>query len=366
MKKNIVFLLLFCLLVSLCSCTQQQIEPTDAVSESTSESVTHADDSVSSATDPETQPTDAVTTQTDSVSTTENTTNNTDVTTGGEQSSDSLFENATIPAVENYTLQADEVKAKDGFVFKGEKKTTQICNKIVFSTSDGIMQVSFSFAPDGSKMRVLTEDPTGTRTQSIISFNENGDIFDITNGSGQFSNYFYRDNLVEMLAYDASGNLIDKRIYHKNANDQVEYVERSDAEGSVETYKYTLGENGLAQSLRIENETGYLLYEYTYDEYDRLICTRIEENNQFYAKQLYTYDEHNNKASYTIRNLDAGIHESDVTVLYNNVYANDGTYLGTSEVDSVSGEVYISVAYGYGETEYPHYAEFVEDHYATY
>lgn len=355
MKKIIISLLLFCLMFTLCSCGEDQQDVTDPATDSVSEQTEAVSDTQvteQNVSETETNTADVSESSTEAQTLPENT--------------DDLFENATIPSVESYTLTAEAVQAKANFAFKGEKKTTQTCNKIVFSNDDGITQVSFAFAEDGSGMRVVMESPDGTATETVVAFNEDGDVSDITNGSGSYSNYFYKENQTEMLAYDADGALMDRRIYYMNEKGLTERVERLEGDVVLETYVYTANELDKVQSLRVENSTGYLLYEYTYNEKGELTETRIEQNNMFYGRQVYTYDEQGNRASYTIRNLEEGEHEMDITVYYNNVYAQDGTYLGTSEVDSASGKVYISVAYDYIETQYPHYADFVKEHYATY
>lgn len=350
MKKFISLFLVFALLTVLCACGEQNAEPTDPQQEQT-QLITDSD-----AVTTEKQEEASLTTE---AASSEKNDENATTATAAELTAD-------IPVLEDYTLVAEDTKTKNNFVFEGEKEQTQTCDKIVMVNKDGATEIAFSFAADGSALTAYTFQPDGSKYSSLIEFDKQGRLSGIFNGSGSYSIYTYADNTCVLEAYDADKTMIDKRVYYYNDKEQTERVERGDEESGTEIYMYTYNENDQLVSLRVENNTGYIVYDSSYTEDKSLKTTRIEQNNEFYALQVYTYDENGRLATYTIRNDENAEHWADVTVNYHNVYAEDGTYLGTSEVDSQSQEVYITVAYDYVQTEYPHYADFIETHYMKY
>ena len=357
MKKIISLFLICVMLIAFCACGDKQVEPTDPTTEAVSQSISDGNATDGNATaEAETESgttaaTDATTQQFIEVAT---------------QNVSDVAE-ATLPALEDYTFVAQETKNVTNYTFEGEKKSTKTCNKIVMVNDDGATQLSVSFAEDGSGLTVFTLNPDGTKYTTLARFDRLGRLVGIFNGSGAYSDHVYgADNTCVLQAYDANGILLDYRKYYYDDNEVTYKVERGDGQDVHETYIYSNDAGGRTTSLRVENDTGYILYDYLYDEHGNAVSRRIEQNNAFYGLQLYTYDASGNRTSYSFRNDENGPHELDMTVNYNNVYDADGTYLGTAEVDSVTGEVYIAVAYDYVETQYPHYAEFLENHFMTY
>lgn len=347
MKKYISLFLILTLLTAFCACGETVEEPTEPM-QSQTQQLTDGDAATQFA-----------------PSTSEAAEQTAAPTTAAVQPPTELPE-IDIPAIEEYTLVAEETRTKSGFVFEGKKESTLTCNKIVMINKDGTTEFSISFAEDGSGLSIYTLEPDGTRYKTIAEFDRQGNLVGIFNGSGSYSSYTYADKTCVLKAYDAENTLIDMRTYYYNDKDLTERVERGDEEGVYEHYYYTYDENDRNTSLRVENDTGYILYESAYNEDGDLLSTRIEQNNEFYGLQVYTYDENGKKESYTFRNDEKAPHWADVTVYYHNVFDQDGTYLGTSEVDSQTQEVYISVAYDYVQTEYLHYAEFIKAHYMKY
>ncbi len=353
--KKIISLFLTCLMMlAMCACGEKQPDPSDPATQSTSQNISDGNATDGDVTDavstPTTEP-DATTQQFSEVVT--------------QNVSD--VADATLPVLEDYTFTAQETKNVTNYTFEGEKKNSKTCNKIIMVNDDGATQLSVSFAEDGSGLTVFTLNPDGTKYTTLARFDRQGRLVGIFNGSGAYTDYIYEsDNTCVMQAYDADGNLLDYRKYYYDDNEITQKVERGDGQDILETYDYVNDAGGKTTAIRIENDTGYILYEYQYDEQGNAISRRIEQNNSFYGLQLYTYDANGKRTSYSFRNDENGPHELDMTVNYNNVYAADGTYLGTAEVDSVTGEVYIAVAYDYVETQYPHYAEFLENHFMTY
>ncbi|MBQ6863320.1 MAG: hypothetical protein IJO14_03680 [Clostridia bacterium] len=357
--KRIVSIFLTCIMLFvLSSCGEQVTEPTDSVNEPTQQAISDGDVM---------QTTSEVTTESASepVATTASVTElPSDAETATTVASSS--EEATLPVLEEYTFVGDSTKNVANYTFEGEKIATKTCNKIIMKNDDGATQLSISFAEDGSGLTVFTLNPDGTKYTTLARFDKDGKLVGIFNGSGAYTDYTYGNNTCVQQVYDANGVQIDYRKYYYDENEITQKVERGDGTQISEVYNYTVDAEGKVVSLRVENDTGYLLYEYTYNEQGLAERRRIEENDTFYGIQLYTYDENGKRDSYSFRNDENGPHELDMTVYYNNVYDADGTYLGTAEYDSVTGEVYIAVAYDYVTTDYPHYAQFLEDHFMTY
>lgn len=353
MRKFISILMICTILFAFCSCNENQSETTEPLTEGDSQVVADnseisdgnaSDSDVHSATDAVQQPSEEIATL------------NNDV-----------LSEVTIPAVEDYTFLAEDTNNKTNFIFEGEKKSTQTCNKIIMTTPEGATQLSISFASDGSGLTVYTLEPNGDKYTTLARFDKQGRLVGVFNGSGAYSDYTYGDdNTCVLQVYDAEGVLLDHRKYYYDDNNVTQRVEIWDGQDIVETYNYVSDDSGKIVSLRVENSTGYILYEYQYAENGMVASRRIEQNDVFYALQTYTYDNNSKRLTYTIRNDEKAPHYLDKTVQYNNVYDDDGTYLGTAEVDSETGEVYIAVAYDYVETDYPHYAEFIQDHFVEY
>ena len=354
MKKLFSFILILSLLTAFCACNQTGVEPTDPTDAAPEASVLQDDETV----------TDASAVQNDADAT---------EIAGTEQASTVAkpenSERYAIPDMAQLALEPDKAENKKNFTFTGEKEVVQAVCKMLVLTEDGLAQYAVDFAGDGSNLTISTLEPDGTDYHTVVEFDEQGKMIAIVNGSGNHSEYIYSENTCELRAYDADDALIDRRIYYypneeyRNAN----RVERMDENGTVlETYEHTYNEDGLELSRRVENASGYVLYNFTYNQDNKLERIRIEQNNKFYAFQIYTYDENGKRDTYLYRNDEFEDHPFDMTILYNNVYAADGTYMGCTQYDSVTDEIYISAAYEYTTTEYPHYAAFIAQHYATY
>ncbi len=338
MKKAIAFLMIFTLLFVFCACGETTVEPTTA-----------SDEAVTLGNAAEVTPG-----------------NVTDIT---AQSADEFSTSAAqneLPVLENYTLVADETKNKNNFVFTGTKEDVLTCNKAVIINSDGTTEMSFSFAEDGSGMTMQSVQADGNKYTALIEFDEQGRVTGLFNGSGTYSTYTYTDQTCLLQAFDAEGALHDQRTYFYDENERTQRIERADEIGVYEKYLYTYNEDGTTASLHVENESGYLDYTYSYDENQNLISTRIEQNGSFYALQEFTYDANGMRVTQSVR-----MDENTSTVLdsdyaYANEYAADGTYLGTIQTDTAIERTVASAAYGYVTTQYPHYADFINEHFMTY
>ena len=357
MKKLSSLIFILTIILAFCACTKMQTEQTDPSDEVISTGDTVVDES--------NEETDTEATN-EFVSETESTDSATHPTNEAESQITDTSVSATLPIAEQYTFTAELTKNKPNFVFEGEKKQTLTCNKIIMKNKDGVTELAISFAEDGSGLTVFMLSPDGTKNTTLARFDKDGRLVGIFNGSGAYTDYTYGDHTCIQQSYDANGVQFDYRKYYYDENEITKKVERGDGTNISETYDYTVDSEGKVTSLRVKNDTGYLLYEYTYNEQGLAERRRIEENDTFYGIQLYTYDENGKRDSYSFRNDENGPHELDITVYYNNVYDADGTYLGTAEYDSETGEVYIAVAYDYVTTEYPHYSQFLEDHFMTY
>ncbi|MBE6811793.1 MAG: hypothetical protein E7523_02795 [Ruminococcaceae bacterium] len=338
MKKAIAFLMIFTLLFAFCACGGTTVDPTTA-----------SDEAVTPGNAAEVTP--------DNV---------TDIT---AQSTDEFSTSAAqneLPVLENYTLVADETKNKNNFVFTGTKEDVLTCNKAVIINSDGTTEMAFSFAEDGSAITMQSVQPGGNKYSALIEFDEQGRVTGVFNGSGTYSTYEYTDNTCLLQAFYADGVLHDQRTYFYDENDRTQRIERADSIGVYETYVYSYNEDGTTANLLVENETGKVLYEYGYDENKNLISTRIEQNGSFYALQEFTYDANGKRVTQSVRMDENASTVLDSDYAYTNEYAADGTYLGTIQTDTAIERTVASAAYGYVTTQYPHYADFINEHFMTY
>lgn len=347
--KKIISLFLICIMMSaLCACGEKQPDPTEPVTEEATQQISDgnaADEKI-----------------TDGDATTQEPASYEFVTKAPVQVTE-----PTIPVLEDYTFTAEKTENTKNFVFAGETAPTQTCNRIVLTNEDGATEFAVSFAEDGSALTVYSLEPGDKKFNTLAEFDEQGRLVSIKNGSGSYSVYTYTDNTCVLKAYTAEDELQDMRTYYYNANEQTERVERGDEDGVYEIYYYSYTEDGKPASLRVENQTGYVFYQYTYNENGDVDRIRIEQNNEFYCWQIYTYDENGKKDSYLYRKNEnpEESHPYDMDILYYNQYDAQGTYIGTAEVDTATNEVYLTVAYDFITTDYPHYAKFINDYYAT-
>lgn len=346
MKKTIALLMIFTLLFALCACGETSTEPTAV----TDNAVTTGDvaqvtpGNVPAVTSGDAQETTAQTAD-------EFTTSAADT---------------TLPVLENYTLVAVETENKSNFVFAGVKEAVQTCNKAVIINADGTTEMSFSFAEDGSGMTMQSLQTDGNKYTALIEFDEQGRVTGLFNGSGSYSTYEYTENTCLLTAFTADGNLQDQRTYYYDENDRTQRIERADSIGIYETYIYTYNEDGTTASLFVENETGKVLYKYGYDENKNLISVRIEQNDMFYALQEFSYDANGKRITQTVRRDETAATILDSDYSYANEYDANGTYLGTIQTDNAIDRTVASASYGYVTTQYPHYAEFIREHFMTY
>ncbi len=349
MKKVIAFLMIFALLLAFCACGETTVDPTEAVSQEATQNI--SDGNVANGT------------ITDGDSATQEQQSYEFATSTPVQKTE-----PTIPVLEDYTFTAEKTDNTENFVFAGETAQTQTCNRIVLTTEKGVTEIAVSFAEDGSALTVYTLEPGDKKFNTLAEFDEQGRLVSIKNGSGSYSVYTYTDNTCVLKAYTAEGTLLDMRTYYYNEDELVERVECSDEQSIYETYYYEHTEDDKIASLRVENSSGYVLYQYTYNAAGKTDRIKIEQNNEFYCWQIYTYDENGKRDSYLYRKNEnpEESHPYDMDILYYNQYDEQGTYIGTAEVDSVTNEVYLTAAYDFITTNYPHYAEFISSHYATY